>query len=235
MKNKKRLNQKIQNKKNQRKNRVRKGTDPYTGIKYYGAEYKGRELRKLSDINFTLPKYMKKIPTNPNIEEGYRKNYIEKIKSSSNPLDVEIEEGMNAEGYPFVKMSTPPSNLIADLEIAPPKMTYGVIKLMNEQRLITPNGNQIPYGRSLEDAFFNDKDLNNPIPIRGRMLTNSTYWGLVEEDGFTEELLRNPKEMQKYMFLCVRILFEEEHFIDCPIDFYSELFLSPEVPLKLVS
>jgi hypothetical protein len=93
MKNKKRLNQKIQNKKNQRKNRVRKGTDPYTGIKYYGAEYKGRELRKLSDINFTLPKYMKKIPTNPNIEEGYRKNYIEKIKSSSNPLDVEMEEG----------------------------------------------------------------------------------------------------------------------------------------------
>ena len=246
MKNKKRLNQKIQNKRNKRKSR--KTPFPF-GLKPYGFKSVKRERVKLDSI---APMHEIQRKTQ---EEGMRnrnqttfRKYGEYVKRG-NPQTGEMpicEPNKNAIGYAVVDLGRPSDAILNHLESPPPtNVTLRDIKLINDQRFISPNGNQIPYTSwSIKDSFFEGKDLNEEVMILRRMLKNSTYFCLHEKDGFTEEILNDVNEMEKYLFWTIRTFFttinldcsQQSHpFVDCPLDLYSELFFSEKVPLKLVS
>ena len=68
-------------------------------------------------------------------------------------------------------------------------------------------------------------------------LKNSTYFGLLEKDGFTEEIFNDAEEMKKYMCWVVRIHFDDDAnntektgeqwlFVDCPLYEYELFFLN---------
>ena len=66
------------------------------------------------------------------------------------------------------------------------------------------------------------------MKIVNRMITNSSVFHLTESDGFTEELLNDPIEMEKYMGWVVRLMTSFGGFLDCPLDYYSSIFMNKE-------
>ena len=127
------------------------------------------------------------------------------------------------------------------------KITLRDLKLINDQRLFSPNGNQIPwFSWTIQDRYFEGRDLDYEVRVIIKTLTNSTYFGLLEKDGFVEEIFNDPEEMKKYMCWVVRLNFEDKEkikedilntrlYIDCPVDLFMELFLKDYIPLRKVS
>jgi len=125
----------------------------------------------------------------------------------------------NEMGYAMVDLGEFPSEILGGEQT----ITLGQLKMMNDQRRTTPNGNQIPYGRGIKDGWFDDKDLDEKVGIMMCIPTNSSYFLFTEKDGFTDEILNDAKEMEKYMCWVVRVA-TSKGTVDCPLDVYSKVF-----------
>ena len=113
----------------------------------------------------------------------------------------------------MVNLGKVPSEIVRDIDNPSRKViTFEDLQTINKLRITSPNGNKIYWGRGLEDSFLEGKNPKEEVKIVNRMITNSSVFHLTESDGFTEELLNDPIEMEKYMSWVVR-LFIEINFI----------------------
>jgi hypothetical protein len=241
MKNKRRIHQKIQNKRNKRN--TRKKSSSLFEHKIYGydvdrAKVKMVSMKELEKIPSAMNKLQEK--TEEELDEHHKHNlpFNRLVDYYNKPeTDREIEEGKNVSGFPYVDLGVTPVEILEDIESPPPvNVTVGDIKEMNDLRIKTPNGTLIPYTfYNLKDTYFEGRDLEEFVSIDIRMITNSQYLGLREDYGFTEELLNDAKEMEKYMSNCVRILFNSKSsdggYVDCPIDDYKRIIMDKD-PLR---
>ena len=139
----------------------------------------------------------------------------------------------NCFGHPMVNLGKVPLEIVRDIDNPSRKVCFlGNLQTINDLRITSPNGNKIYWGRGLEDSFFEDKDPKEEVEIENRMITNSSVFHLNEDDGFTEELLNDPIEMEKYMGWVVRLMTSFGGFIDCPLDNYSSIFMDEEIQLN---
>ena len=142
----------------------------------------------------------------------------------------------NCFGHPMINLGEVPLEIVRDIDNPSKRViTLGDLQVINNLRITSPNGNKIYWGRGLEDSFFEGKDPKEEVEIENRMITNSSVFHLTESDGFTEELLRDPIEMEKYMGWVVRLFTSIGNSIDCPLDYYSSIFMGEEIQLKKVS
>ena len=136
----------------------------------------------------------------------------------------------NCYGHPMVNLGKVPLEIVRDIDNPSRKVCFlGNLQTINDLRITSPNGNKIYWGRGLEDSFFEDKDPREEVEIENRMITNSSVFHLNEDDGFTEELLNDPIEMEKYMGWVVRLFTSYGNSIDCPLDYYSSIFMGEEI------
>jgi len=136
----------------------------------------------------------------------------------------------NCFGHPMVNLGKVPLEIVRDVENPSRKVCFlGNLQTINKLRITSPNGNKIYWGRGLIDSFFEGKSPKEEVKIEHRMITNSSVFHLNEEDGFTEELLNDPIEMEKYMGWVVRLRTSYGNFIDCPLDYYSSIFMGEEL------
>ena len=136
----------------------------------------------------------------------------------------------NCFGHPMVNLGKVPLEIVKDVENPSRKVCFlGNLQTINKLRITSPNGNKIYWGRGLIDSFFEGKSPKEEVKIEHRMITNSSVFHLNEEDGFTEELLNDPIEMEKYMGWVVRLRTSYGNFIDCPLDYYSSIFMGEEL------
>ena len=142
------------------------------------------------------------------------------------------EPDKNEMGYAMVDLGEIPYGILGSRKT----LTMGELKEINDQRITTPNGNQIPYGRGFKDEWFEGKDMSSKIVVLNSMcqLTNSSYYLLNEEDGFTDEILNDVEEMKKYLFWVVRIT-TSKGVVDCPLDVYSKYFTPNEEHQTMLS
>ena len=251
MKNKRRIHQKIKNKRNKRNKR--QGTSnipsfsPFVGYKPYGMDtskikYEEMSVKGLDKIPSAMSKHQEKTDEE---QEKVQKNcltfkgLIDNFNKSETERLETREQGKNESGFPIVDLDIAPPEILEDLENPPPQnVTLGDIKEINDLRIKTPNGNLIPYTiYFIKDSYFEGRDLEDEIKVRIRILDNSQYLGLNEDDGFTEELLNDAKEMEKYMCRCVRIIFDDElgdgGYVDCPLDDYKRIIMDKD-PLRQI-
>ena len=136
----------------------------------------------------------------------------------------------NCFGHPMVNLGKVPLEIVKDVENPSRKVCFlGNLQTINKLRITSPNGNKIYWGRGLEDSFLEGKNPKEEVKIVNRMITNSSVFHLTESDGFTEELLNDPIEMEKYMGWVVRLMTSFGGFLDCPLDSYSSIFLGEEL------
>ena len=134
----------------------------------------------------------------------------------------------NCFGHPMINLGEVPLEIVRDIDNPSKRVTtLGDLQVINNLRITSPNGNKIYWGRGLEDSFFEGKDPKEEVEIENRMITNSSVFHLTESDGFTEELLNDPIEMEKYMGWTIR-LNTSSGIIDCPLDYYSSIFMNKE-------
>ena len=161
------------------------------------------------------------------------------VKKRQLPLNVRIRqkhmgtilnggetEEMNCLGHPMVNLGEVPTEVLKDIE-NPSKTitTLRELQMINDLRITSPNGNKIYWGRGFEDSFFEGKNLDEEETIHFRTLQNSWVFTHTEEDGFTEDIVNDPSEMEKYMGWTVR-LNTSCGIIDCPLDYYSSIFMN---------
>ena len=248
MKNKRRIHQKIKNKRNKRNKR--QGTSnipsfsPFVGYKPNGyntnkIKYGKMSLKELEKIPSAMSRHQKKTDEEQEIVQNTCLTFqgmIDTFNKSETEQSEMRKQGKNESGFPMVELDVASPEILEDLDSPPPQnVTLGDIKEINDLRMKTPNGNLITYPiYFIKDSYFEGRDLEDEIKVRIRMLTNSQYLGLNEKDGFTEELLNDAKEMEKYMCNCVRIIFDDElddgGFVDCPLDDYKRIIMDKNPP-----
>ena len=153
-----------------------------------------------------------------------QQKYIESILRGGTPPD------KNDLGYAMVDLGEFPSEILGGEQT----ITLGQLKMMNEQRITTPNGNQIPYGRGIKDDWFDDKDLDEKVQVMMCQPTNSSYFHFTEKDGFTDEILNDAKEMKKYFCWVVRVS-TSKGTVDCPLDVFSKVFTPSKGKLPVMN
>ncbi len=136
----------------------------------------------------------------------------------------------NEMGYAMVDLGEFPSEILGGEQT----ITLGQLKMMNDQRRTTPNGNQIPYGRGIKNSWFDDKDLDEKVGIMMCKPTNSSYFHFTEKDGFTDEILNDAKEMKKYFCWVVRVS-TSKGTVDCPLDVFSKVFTPSKGKLPVMN
>ena len=160
------------------------------------------------------------IPNNRRIQSRYM----------SSILSGETQPDKNDMGYAMVDLGEFPSEILGGEQT----ITLGQLKMMNEQWITTPNGNQIPYGRGIKDDWFNDKDLDEKVQVMMCQPTNSSYFHFTEKDGFTDEILNDAKEMKKYFCWVVRVS-TSKGTVDCPLDVFSKVFTPSKGKLPVMN
>jgi len=160
----------------------------------------------------------------PSENRKMQQKYIESILRGGTPPD------KNEMGYAMVDLGEFPSEILGGEQT----ITLGQLKMMNDQRRTTPNGNQIPYGRGIKNSWFDDKDLDEKVGIMMCKPTNSSYFLLTEKDGFTEEILNDAKEMKKYFCWVVRVS-TSKGTVDCPLDVFSKVFTPSKGKLPVMN
>ena len=160
------------------------------------------------------------IPNNRRIQS----RYMSSILSGGTQPD------KNDMGYAMVDLGEFPSEILGGEQT----ITLGQLKMMNEQWITTPNGNQIPYGRGIKDDWFNDKDLDEKVQVMMCQPTNSSYFHFTEKDGFTDEILNDAKEMKKYFCWVVRVS-TSKGTVDCPLDVFSKVFTPSKGKLPVMN
>ena len=160
------------------------------------------------------------IPNNRRIQSRYM----------SSILSGETQPDKNDMGYAMVDLGEFPSEILGGEQT----ITLKQLKMMNEQRITTPNGNQIPYGRGIKDDWFDDKDLDEKVQVMMCQPTNSSYFHFTEKGGFTDEILNDAEEMQKYMCWVIRVS-TTKGTVDCPLDVYSKVFTPSKGKLPVMN
>ena len=250
MRSNKRLIQKMMKKKIKRNKRSQKQRNPF-GIQYSDREYLGSKKVDLREVDMRRSPYQEKEPNTSKTNEFLMQRYMSwMMNKKSKKISIgHSDTKVNECGFPWVDLGSIPVILKEHLETPTlnQKMTLRDLKLINDQTMFSPNGNQIPmFSWVINDQYFEGRDLDYEVSVKFKTLTNSTYFGLLEKDGFIEEIFNDPEEMKKYMCWVVRISFEDKEkikedplnsrlFIDCPLDLYMEFFLKDFVPLKNVS
>ena len=153
-----------------------------------------------------------------------QQKYMDSIFRGGTPPD------KNDMGYAMVDLGEFPSEILGDEQT----ITLGQLKMMNEQWITTPNGNQIPYGRGIKDDWFDDKDLDEKVQVMMCQPTNSSYFHFTEKDGFTDEILNDAKEMKKYFCWVVRVS-TSKGTVDCPLDVFSKVFTPSKGKLPVMN
>ena len=153
-----------------------------------------------------------------------QQKYMDSIFRGGTPPD------KNDMGYAMVDLGEFPSEILGGEQT----ITLGQLKMMNEQWITTPNGNQIPYGRGIKDDWFNDKDLDEKVQVMMCQPTNSSYFHFTEKDGFTDEILNDAKEMKKYFCWVVRVS-TSKGTVDCPLDVFSKVFTPSKGKLPVMN
>ena len=148
------------------------------------------------------------------------------------------QDGLNCLGFPNVKLGEVDERVSDSCENdTPPYMSFDQMVEMNSPRMITPNGQEFPYGAGLTNEFIEKMKkkpsvVEKPIQIEMRSITNSHVIPLTEKLGFTDEIWNEPELMEEFMTWCVRIFFDldgNEHLsIDCPVETYANVLLEPE-------
>ena len=160
------------------------------------------------------------IPNNRRIQSRYM----------SSILSGETQPDKNDMGYAMVDLGEFPSEILGGEQT----ITLKQLKMMNEQRITTPNGNQIPYGRGIKDDWFDDKDLDEKVQVMMCQPTNSSYFHFTEKGGFTDEILNDAKKMEKYLCWVVRVS-TTKGTVDCPLDVYSKVFTPSKGKLPVMN
>ena len=153
-----------------------------------------------------------------------QQKYMDSIFRGGTPPD------KNDMGYAMVDLGEFPSEILGGEQT----ITLKQLKMMNEQRITTPNGNQIPYGRGIKDDWFDDKDLDEKVQVMMCQPTNSSYFHFTEKGGFTDEILNDAEEMQKYMCWVIRVS-TTKGTVDCPLDVYSKVFTPSKGKLPVMN
>ena len=158
------------------------------------------------------------------------------FKLYGEPLDG--QDGRNCFGFPYVNLGEVEERVSDSVENGSPStMSFDQMVEMNSARMITPNGQEFPYGVGLTDDFIEKMSkkpsvVNNPILIYFRGITNSQVIPLTEELGFTDDIWNEPELMEEFITWCVRLQFNlDENFflyIDCPVDTYTKVLLEPD-------
>lgn len=167
--------------------------------------------------------------------EDYQRPLYENMKMQQKYIDTIFRGGTrpdeNDMGYAKVDLGEFPSEILGFTKT----LTMGELKEINDQRITTPNGNQIPYGRGFKDGWFDDKDMDEKVDVINTLCqpTNSSYFQLSEGNGFTDEILNDAEEMKKYLFWVVRIT-TSKGVVDCPLDVYSKFFTPNEEHQKML-
>ena len=248
MRSNKRLIQKMMKKKNKRDKRPQKQRNPF-GIQYPDRKYLGTKKVDLREVDMRRSPYQEKEPNTSKTNEFLMQRYMSWVVKQNSKTPI-MYSGTNECGFPWVDLGVIPYVLKEHLETPSRNqtMTLRDLKLINDQTMFSPNGNQVPWNSwVIDNSYFEGRDLDYEVKVRFKTLTNSTYFGLLEKDGFVGEILFNdPEEMKKYMCWVVRINFDDKEkikedplndrlFIDCPADLYMELFLKDYIPLRKVS
>ena len=160
----------------------------------------------------------------PSENRKMQQKYMDSIFRGGTPPD------KNDMGYAMVDLGEFPSEILGGEQT----ITLGQLKMMNEQWITTPNGNQIPYGRGIKDDWFDDKDLDEKVQVMMCQPTNSSYFHFTEKDGFTDEILNDAKEMEKYMCWVVRVA-TTKGTVDCPLDVFSKVFTPSKGKLPVMN
>jgi len=148
------------------------------------------------------------------------------------------QDGLNCLGFPNVKLGEVDERVSDSCENdTPPYMSFDQMVEMNSPRMITPNGQEFPYGAGLTNEFIEKMNkkpsvVEKPIQIEMRSITNSHVIPLTEKLGFTDEIWNEPELMEEFMTWCVRIFFDldgNKHLsMDCPVETYANVLLEPE-------
>ena len=169
-----------------------------------------------------------------NNNEDYQRPLYENMKMQQKYIETIFRGGTrpdkNDMGYAMVDLGEFPSEILGGEQT----ITLKQLKMMNEQRITTPNGNQIPYGRGIKDDWFNDKDLDEKVQVMMCQPTNSSYFHFTEKDGFTDEILNDAKEMKKYFCWVVRVS-TSKGTVDCPLDVFSKVFTPSKGKLPVMN
>jgi len=183
---------------------------------------KKENQRKMSSKNKVMfgDGNQRPIPNNRRIQSRYM----------SSILSGETQPDKNDMGYAMVDLGEFPSEILGGEQT----ITLKQLKMMNEQRITTPNGNQIPYGRGIKDDWFDDKDLDEKVQVMMCQPTNSSYFHFTEKGGFTDEILNDAEEMQKYMCWVIRVS-TTKGTVDCPLDVYSKVFTPSKGKLPVMN
>ena len=183
---------------------------------------KKENQRKMSSKNKVMfgDGNQRPIPNNRRIQS----RYMSSILSGGTQPD------KNDMGYAMVDLGEFPSEILGGEQT----ITLKQLKMMNEQRITTPNGNQIPYGRGIKDDWFDDKDLDEKVQVMMCQPTNSSYFHFTEKDGFTDEILNDAKEMKKYFCWVVRVS-TSKGTVDCPLDVFSKVFTPSKGKLPVMN
>jgi len=207
-------------------------------------EYVETKFIDASKIHHPIPELVEK-----NIMRGYKlphrdtprmKQFYKRMcvhaKLYAEPLDG--QDGLNLFGFPMVELGEVDERVSDSCENGTPSyMSFDQMVEMNSPRMITPNGQEFPYGQGLTDEFIEKMKkkpsvVNKPISIRMRDITNSHVMTLTEELGFTDGIWNEPELMEEFMTWCVRLFFEldgNEHLsMDCPVETYKNVLLEPE-------
>ena len=183
---------------------------------------KKENQRKMSSKNKVMfgDGNQRPIPNNRRIQSRYM----------SSILSGETQPDKNDMGYAMVDLGEFPSEILGGEQT----ITLKQLKMMNEQRITTPNGNQIPFGRGIKDDWFDDKDLDEKVQVMMCQPTNSSYFHFTEKGGFTDEILNDAKKMEKYLCWVVRVS-TTKGTVDCPLDVYSKVFTPSKGKLPVMN
>ena len=183
---------------------------------------KKENQRKMSSKNKVMfgDGNQRPIPNNRRIQS----RYMSSILSGGTQPD------KNDMGYAMVDLGEFPSEILGGEQT----ITLGQLKMMNDQRRTTPNGNKIPYGRGIKNSWFDDKDLDEKVGIMMCIPSNSSYFLFTEKDGFIDEILNDAKKMEKYLCWVVRVS-TTKGTVDCPLDVYSKVFTPSKGKLPVMN
>jgi len=207
-------------------------------------EYVETRMISRDDIHFPQQELVKK-----NIMRGYKlppqdsprmiqfyKRICVHAELYAEPLDG--QDGLNCFGFPHVELGEVDERVSDSCENhTPSHMSFDQMVEMNSPRMITPNGQEFPYGCGLTDEFIEKMRkkpsvINKPIKIDMTDITNSHVMTLTEELGFTDEIWNEPELMEEFMTWCVRLFFEldgiEDLSMDCPVETYANVLLEPD-------
>ena len=207
-------------------------------------EYVETRMISRDDIHFPQQELVKK-----NIMRGYKlppqdsprmiqfyKSICVHAELYAEPLDG--QDGLNCFGFPHVELGEVDERVSDSCENhTPSHMSFDQMVEMNSPRMITPNGQEFPYGCGLTDEFIEKMRkkpsvINKPIKIDMTDITNSHVMTLTEELGFTDEIWNEPELMEEFMTWCVRLFFEldgiEDLSMDCPVETYANVLLEPD-------